>query len=246
MDLEKMIETLKAGGASQAEIDQVIESYTQAKYQPKQVELLPAFYLESDKQVTLGKDKHTIRLMNVDDLRRILPKVIEIVRFLAMEQGNRQKVEEVLDKSGPMGVVGVLVQKVIEMNLKGDYPDWFVVLLEEIAHLASNEERTLTPSELISLPPSQLTELLTKLVEVNQQDFLVLWASVPPGIRSTISILGSRLTSAWKNLSHNISQLEQQMPPASNGGAASTGKPSSSSRSAKKPVSRKASLTTVV
>jgi hypothetical protein len=241
MDLERLIETLKAGGASQPEIDKVVESYTQNKYQPKAVELMPAFFLESDKQVTLGKEAHTIRLMNVNDLRRLLPKLIEVVRFLAQEQNSRQKVEEILDSTGPMGVIGVLVQKVIEMNLKGDYPDWFVSLLEEIANLASNENRTLTPAELISLPPSQLTELLTKIVEVNQQDFLALWASVPPGIRSTISILASRLISAWKNLSQSLSRLEP-----SNGGAVSTGKPSSSSPSAKKPGSRKLSSAAAV
>ena len=240
MDLDKLIETLKAGGASQAEVDQVVESYTKFKYQPKQVGLQPAFYLESDKQVKLGQELHTVRLMNVDDLRRLLPKLIEVIRYLLLEQGGEQKVEEVLDSTGPMGVVGVLVSKVIEMNLKGDYPDWFVSLLEELAHLASNEQRRLTPQDLISLPPSQLSELLSKIVEVNQQDFLALWASVPPGIRSTISILASRLTSAWKNLSHSISQLEQAHL-ASNGGAGSTGRPSSSSPSAKKPASRKPS-----
>jgi hypothetical protein len=241
MDLDKLIETLKAGGASQAEIDTIVESYTRNKYQPKQVGLQPAFYLESEKQVMLGRELHTVRLMNVDDLRRLLPKVIEVVRYLVQDQGGQQKVEDVLDHTGPMGVVGVLVQKIIEMNLKGDYPDWFISLLEEIAHLASNEQRSLKPADLISLPPSQLTELLMKIVEVNQQDFLALWASVPPGIRSTISTLVSRLTSAWKNLSRSISQLEP-----SNGGAESTGKPSSSSPSAKKPASRKLSSAAAV
>ena len=238
MDLERLIETLKAGGASQAEIEQVVERYTKTKYQPKPVVLQPAFYLESEKQVKLGHELHTVRLMNVNDLRRLLPKLIEVVRFLLQEQGSAEKVEEVLDRSGPMGIVSLLVQKIIEVNLQGDYPDWFVALLEEIASLASNEARTLMPSDLISLPPSQLTELLAKIVEVNQQDFLALWASVPPGIRSTISILGSRLISAWRNLSHSLTQLE---PKASNGGAVSTGKPSSSNPSGKKPASPKPS-----
>ncbi|MGV3524234.1 MAG: hypothetical protein ACO1RX_08420 [Candidatus Sericytochromatia bacterium] len=235
MDLERMIETLKSGGASQAEIDQVVESYTQNKYQPQPVSLQPAFYLESDQCVQLGRESHAVRLLNVDDLRRLLPKMVEMIRYLLQEQGSKQKVEEVLDQTSPLGVVGVLVQKLIEMNLKGDYPDWFVSLLEEIAHLASNEKQQLSPQFLISLPPSQFSALILKIVEVNQQDFLTLWASVPPGIRLTISTLASRLTSAWKNLSRNLTQLE-----ASSGGAASTGKSSSSSRSAKKPVSAKA------
>jgi len=227
VDLDKLIETLRAGGASQAEIDQVVESYTAAKYRPKAVALTPAFYLASDAQVMLGATPHTLRLMNMDDLRRLLPKVIEFTRFLIAEQGSDRTPEQLLAQTHPMGMVGVVVHKLLEINLKGEYPEWFVALLEELAVLVSTESRSLSAADLISLPPSQLTELIQKLVEVNQRDFLALWASVPPGIRSTISTLASRLTSAGKALSTSLSRLEN-----SSGGAGSTGKPTSSSPSA--------------
>lgn len=229
MDLDKLIQTLTAGGASQAEINEVIETYSTAKYEPKTVQMQPAFYLESDKQITIGKDKHTIRLINVDDLRRLLPKLIEFTRFLLAQSGSDQTVDDVLSQTNPMGMVGVVVTKLTEMNIKGDYPEWFAGLLEELAVLVSNEARTVTARDLISLPPSQLTDLILKVVEVNQQDFLALWASVPHGIRSTLSILGSRLTSVANRLNTVVSERADLF-----GGADSTGKPLSSSPSEKK------------
>lgn len=230
MDLDQLIATLKAGGASQAQIDEVIDTYTKAKYEPEPVELHPAFYLMSDITVKIGKDDHLLRLVNVDDLRRALPKLIEFVRLMISENGGKEKVAEVLEQANPLNVISILMQRVLEMNLKGrisgSYPKWFVSVLEEVALLASTEARTLTAADLISLPPSQFQALLFKLVEVNQQDFLLLWASVPPAMRLTISTLVSRITNAAKRISTALSRQT-----ASLGGAESTGNPTSSSPS---------------
>lgn len=234
MDLDKMIATLKAGGATEEEINQVVDTYTQAKYEPKTVVIEPEFYLESDAIVMLGKEEHRLRLMNVDDTRRALPKLIEFFRAMLAEAGDGRKVEEVLDEAQPMQAVGLLVGKMIEMNSKGEYPEWFAAMLEEVAILTSTEERKITAGFLISLPPSQFAQLLFKLIEVNKQDFLLLWVNVPPGIRSTISTLASQLTNAVRSLKHSILQLG-----SSNGTAASSGKPSTSSPSEKKRASRK-------
>ena len=161
MDLAKVIETLAEKGVDQKDIDDLISNYTKAKYEPESIAIQPAFYLESDKEVILGHERHKLRLMNLDDMRRALPKLLSLLEHVIREKElSFKSAQEMLNESTPQGTLQMVFKLLTELNLKGDYPDWFVSALEEVATLASNEQRAITAQDLISLPPSQFTQLL--------------------------------------------------------------------------------------
>jgi len=237
---DAIAEALLAAGHSPEEINQAVSSYSQARYEPTRTALQPAFLVESDQQVKIGNQTHLLRLINTDDMRSILPKVIQLAKhFIKNGDVTEDKVNDLLEK-GSTNFFGLVASKLAELSFKGaGYPDWAVAMLEEVAKLAGNEERTITANDLISLPPSQFIELMRKLYEVNKQDFLLLWTQVPVELRVPIgSQIFTPILTVFSTLKESVvTSLDQTQ--LSNGGQSSTGKSSSSSPSKKQKASLK-------
>jgi len=236
---DALAEALIAAGHSPEEVNQAVGSYSQARYEPERVEIEPAWLIETDQEVKIGKDQHKLRLMNADDMRTVLPKVVQLAKhFIRSGEVTEDKVQDLLQK-GSTNFFGIIASKLSQLAFKGKgYPIWAVSALEEVAKIATNDEREITVQDLVSLPPSQLITLLRQLYEVNKQDFLLLWTQVPAEIREPIeSQIFTPILMIISELKENVTtSLEQTQ--ASSGGQQSTGKSSSSSQSKKAKVSQ--------
>lgn len=230
-------EALRAQGVTEEDIEEATGIYAQAKYEPKTIQIAPAYWLESDHTVRIGKEDVVLRCANGEDLERLLFLVIELVRMFAAESGDDRGIEEILKETNPQGVFSQVIEKLwfMERAKGGGYPEWYVAVLEEICSLINYGDDKYTPGHIIAMPWGQRLDLFLKLWQVNEQDFLGLWGRVPQSIRLWISTLASPIISSVSQLIGSLKPLE-----SSSGGQESTGKSSTSSPSEKKALSAKA------
>jgi len=214
-----LAEALAQQGYSQEEIEATVGPYALARYQPKTASLQPTFQVLSDKEVMIGNDSHTLRVLNAHDLKSILPVVMMLAAHL-VKNGDvlEDTVNDFLEK-GVLNFMDVLLKK-MDGLLGTEYPEWFVSVLEKLAELVSTEKRAVSAGDLISMPVDQQAELIKKLWEVNQKHFLLFWAMVPVWAREVIGlkifIPASEILSAVRE-SLNPSQSQGSEAPSSGG-----------------------------
>lgn len=225
---DQIYDALLASGHSEEEARATAGLLAQAKYEPKRIALRPTFEILSDTEVSFGNRKHFLRHMNVHDKKRALPVLVQVAAHFAREGTEFDTAEKFLQQ-GPQGVFQTLFAELQKLHGNDEYPEWAVALLQEVAHITSTEAQTVIAGDIISLPSHQFIDLFKKLWAVNQQDFLLLWAEVPLKIRAGIHL--RLFTPASRVISTLKRALFREETPSSNGGASSTGRPSSTSPS---------------
>lgn len=226
---DKLADALRAAGYSEEEVNQATGDYSKARYQPELVALKPTHQTMSQKTIKLFGQDHALRELRADDIKRIIPKAVNVALSLLRNGSIKEdSIEAYFEKASAADFLGLITQQIKALMSGEGYPDWLVVVLEEVALITSTDERQFSAGDIISLKPYEIIALLKALWEVNQQDFLYMWGLVPEGLRSMVSTLVSPIMPMLSMLNHLSLK-----PPALNGGQSSGGKRSSSSPSKK-------------
>lgn len=188
-------EALRAQGLSEEQIAATTGTYANAKYSPPKRKISRTFTVLSEREVKIGNDMHTLRLLGGGDIGRatavLANSILELWNLQALPNGLPDEIEDILEQTSPMGWVDFFVDYILaNLPQNDEYPEWMAAILDELAKLATTEERTITAGDIVSMPGGQLKEFVRVMVEVNKDDFLAIirgvWLTLPESIRSFI------------------------------------------------------------
>lgn len=192
---------------TRAEIDEQME------YELDPVDdIPPAFYFESDRQITLGRGKQektiTIRFLNPEDLGHLSSQVPDAWQFMA------KKGAKSLEQAGFETFMGELLQRAAAEKKKTK-SRFYYKFLECLAYCLNTPEQepVVDIAYLKACGLGQQARAAKAVWEVNREDFLEVWAVMPGPIRE----LGHILTGKTMSLIKKAENLELNLERISNG-----------------------------
>lgn len=192
---DKIAAALKAQGFSDEEIAATTGTYAEAKYSPPTRKISRTFTVLSEREVKIGNEIHTLRLLGGGDLGRatavLANCILELWNLQALPKGLPDEIEDILENTSPVGWVDFFVDYIVaNLPANDEYPEWMAAILEELGKLATTDQRTITAGDIVSMPGAQIKEFCRVMVEVNKDDFLAIirgvWLTLPESIRSFI------------------------------------------------------------
>jgi hypothetical protein len=165
------------------------------------------FIVESDETVTLGMGEYTqeirIRYLNEEDFERLAAHIPDVVRHL-YKRGPKYVKQLELN-----GLFGDIIKKAFKRSPDGKPSRFKIAVYQEFCKCLSNPKTgvIITPGYLLGCKPSQIIKAIKKMVQVNRDFFIDLWAEVPGDIRTPLAMSFGITMTNIKTAGLRISEL---------------------------------------
>lgn len=234
MEALELAEVMRLGGATDAQIDEVLQIQSVGKYSPETVEKRRAkFHTLSKTKVTVCEgDKAnqrtiTIRYLGGPDIRQIIGALPEIWRHVKGED----KPDDKMGDYDPIGVAGEIFEAALLDNKEGQLTAFTKKVLSLMADLLDHE-KGIDWEYLDDLPLHDQGKLFWGIIAGNKERFSQLWARgrglIPEKASMLIGVIMSLMNSG----------NSPQDTTSSDGGAVTSGTAISISQSQQKPKPR--------
>lgn len=180
----------------------------------------PAFYFESDRQITLGRGQQqktiTIRYLNPEDLGHLSTQVPDAWQFIA-KKGARS-----LEQAGFETFMAEVLKKAVSEKKKTK-SRFYYKFLECLAYCLNTPEQepVVDIAYLKACGFGQQAQAAKAIWEVNREDFLEVWAVMPGPIHELATILTGKTMKMIKkleNLELNLERISSGFGGTSSGG----------------------------
>lgn len=178
MEALELAEVMRLGGATDAQIDEVLQIQSVGKYSPETVEKRRAkFHTLTNAVVTVcqgdkkNERKITIRYLGGPDIRQIIGALPEIWRHVKGED----KPDDKMGDYDPFGVAGEIFEAALLDNKEGELTAFTKKVLSLMADLLDHE-KGIDWEYLDDLPLHDQGKLFWGIIAGNKERFSQLWA----------------------------------------------------------------------